>query len=151
MICGILCLTVRRRVGLWCCWTVYVLQQMYWTYATGISWQLIRWTPVYEPQMNYMRLAIAWVMAAARVALVVYSACSFRKARLPAGKRTVLLLAAGWAAFLCVQFVFGGVLLGGLLLALVSCLSLAAVTALLIATLAVFRGRRRPVDDPPGR
>lgn len=61
LICGILCFILKKNVGLWCAWTVYVLLDIYMAYATGISRASILYTFQWTPQMNYMRLAIAWV------------------------------------------------------------------------------------------
>lgn len=41
---GIICLRARSRVGLWCAWAIVLPQQVYWTYATGLTWRVVRWT-----------------------------------------------------------------------------------------------------------
>lgn len=38
VICGFICLLVKRLPGLWCAWTVYFLVTLYLQYATGINW-----------------------------------------------------------------------------------------------------------------
>ena len=37
LVCGIICLAFKKNVGLWCAWAVYVLFDIYMSYATGIS------------------------------------------------------------------------------------------------------------------
>ena len=38
IVCGVICLCVRRLPGLWCAWTLYYLVSLYLQYATGINW-----------------------------------------------------------------------------------------------------------------
>ena len=95
---GIICLRARSRVGLWCAWAIVLPQQVYWTYATGLTWGVVRWTAQWTPEMNYVRLAVAWVMLVVRLALLVSTLWSFRRVRLTLKPTTValavLLLAA---------------------------------------------------------
>ena len=143
--CGVICLNVRGRAGLWCAWAVYVPQQLYWTYATGITWTLTLWTLHYEPSMNYLRLAMAWVMLLAMAALAAGTLWSFRTARLAPCRKTALLLAAVWClvAVVSIPFAFPS---GGneisLLISLRMCVRLAALIGALAVTLAALRGRR---------
>ncbi|WP_294549424.1 helix-turn-helix transcriptional regulator [uncultured Pseudoflavonifractor sp.] len=93
---GLICMKARRHAGLWCAWGVYLPQQVYWTYATGLRWtaalRILTWTP----EENYMRLVIAWVMLLAWVLLVIGTVRTFRKTSLPPGRRTWICLAAAW-------------------------------------------------------
>ena len=57
LLCGIICLTVRTRAGLWCAWVSYLCVDLYLRYATGITWQIIFSTIGYQPEWNYVRLA----------------------------------------------------------------------------------------------
>ena len=99
---GIICLRARSRVGLWCAWALFLPQQVYWTYATGLTWGVVWWTAQWTPEMNYVRLAVAWAMLAVRLVLLVWTLWSFRRGRLTPKASTValavLLLAA---AVLC--------------------------------------------------
>ena len=146
LICGAVCLKARRHVGLWCAWAVYVPQQIYWTYATGLTWQTILFTAQWTPQMNYMRLAIAWVMFLVRALLVVCAIRSFRSSRLGVDRRTAALLAAGCVVFLAACLI--SIPLPPmawwtpLLTAFLSCLRLALGGGLLTVAAAVLRGRR---------
>lgn len=82
---GLICMKARRHAGLWCAWGVYLPQQVYWTYATGLRWtaalRILTWTP----EENYMRLVIAWVMLLAWVLLVIGTVRTFRKTSLRRG------------------------------------------------------------------
>lgn len=99
-ICGVICLTAKSRVGLWCGWAVYACVDLYLRFATGLSWTTIFMTHLWTPQMNYMRLAIAWVQFAAMVLMTVWTVCSYRVLKLSATKKEITWLAAGWFAAL---------------------------------------------------
>ena len=99
-ICGVICLTAKSRVGLWCGWAVYACADLYLRFATGLSWTTIFMTRLWTPERNYMRLAIAWAQFAAMVLMTVWTVCSYRALRLSATKKERTWLAAGWFAAL---------------------------------------------------
>ena len=99
-ICGVICLTAKSRAGLWCGWAVYACADLYLRFATGLSWTTIFMTRLWTPEMNYARLAIAWVQFAAMVLMTVWTVCSYRALRLSATKKERTWLAAGWFAAL---------------------------------------------------
>lgn len=103
LLCGIICLTVRRHTGLWCAWAVLGCVYAYLYYATGITWALVRMTPVYTPEMNYFRLLIAWLMLLAGLGMSVLTALRFSRAPLAGKTRTVVPVAIGWV-LLAVSF-----------------------------------------------
>ena len=140
-LCGLICLTVRRHPGLWCAWAVYIPQQLYWTYATGITWRLTFWTMQFTPEMNYMRLAIGWLMLLAMLGLLIGTSRAFRNAILEPGRKSAALCIGLWLLFglLLVPF---PLLFDSLLIALREIVRLAALTAALAVTLARLRGRR---------
>ncbi len=108
LICGAICLTVRRRVGLWCAWAVWLCVELYLRWGTGLDWRTILFTLTWTPQMNYGRLIIAWVMALIPVLLIFCTARSFRSVRYPFGEKPLACLLA-WAAALGVWFLRGAV------------------------------------------
>ena len=95
-LCGIICFTVKHRTGLWCGWAVYACVDLYLRFATGLSWTTIFMTHLWTPQMNYMRLAIAWVQFAAMVLMTVWTVLAYRKMKLPATKKERKWLIVGW-------------------------------------------------------
>lgn len=99
-ICGVICLTAKSRVGLWCGWAVYACVDLYLRFATGLSWTTIFMTRLWTPEMNYARLAIAWVQFAAMILMIVWTVCSYRALKLSATKKEITWLAAGWFAAL---------------------------------------------------
>lgn len=62
VVCGIICFVLKNNVGLWCSWAMYVLFDIYMSYATGISRSAVFLTLRWTPQMNYLRLAFAWLL-----------------------------------------------------------------------------------------
>lgn len=98
ILCGIICLTFKRNVGLWCAWALLFAVNVYLRYATSISWRLTLWTLNYEPSMNYIRLVFAWIELICYVLIVVVTVLHFRKKPLVPTKKTYTLLAVGCVA-----------------------------------------------------
>lgn len=157
-ICGIICFAVKRRAGLFCGWAVYLCLDLYLRFATGLSWTTIFMTPIWTAQMNYMRLFIAWVQFLVMLVMIICTVCSYRTLKLPAAKKEVSWLVAGWlAAFVLLPLLmrygimplwtkdlhnysqFSPYYFIGILYDYVR---LALVTVLLVRTLAVWRRKR---------
>jgi len=102
--CGMVCLTLRRRVGLWCAWAAWLCVELYLRWGTGLNWRTIRYTLTWTPEMNYVRLIIAWVMALVPVLLIFCTVRSFRG--YPFGGTPPACLCV-WAAILGVWFLHG--------------------------------------------
>lgn len=77
--CGILCFALKKNVGLWCAWDVYVLFDLYMSYATGISRSSVLHTFQWTYQMNYMRLAFAWFSVLSLAVMIAVTAVRFGK------------------------------------------------------------------------
>lgn len=157
-ICGIICFAVKRHAGLFCSWAVYLCLDLYLRFATGLSWTTIFMTPIWTAQMNYMRLFIAWVQFLVMLVMIICTVCSYRTLKLPAAKKEVSWLVAGWlAAFVLLPLLmrygimplwtkdlhnysqFSPYYFIGILYDYVR---LALVTVLLVRTLAVWRRKR---------
>ena len=157
-ICGIICFAVKRHAGLFCGWAVYLCLDLYLRFATGLSWTTIFMTPIWTAQMNYMRLFIAWVQFLIMLVIIICTVCSYRTIKLPAAKKEVSWLVAGWlAAFVLLPLLmrygilplwtkdlhnysqFSPYYFIGILYDYVR---LALVTVLLVRTLAVWRRKR---------
>ena len=158
LICGIICFAVKQRTGLYCGWAVYLCVDFYLRFATGLSWTTIFMTHRWTYEMNYTRLAIAWVQFFAMLVMIVCTMRSYRALRLSATKKEVTWLIVGWGAALVVlpllmsygvmplwrnnlhnyssfsPYFFINILYGYVRLALVN--------VLLVRTLAVWRVRR---------
>lgn len=98
-LCGAVCLIFKKNTGLWCAWAIFLAVNLYLRYATGITWRLTLFTLHYEPSMNYLRLAFAWIEAACFVAMVIITMLRFQKKQLVLDKRGKYLYVAGWIIF----------------------------------------------------
>lgn len=90
LLCSVICFKVRCRAGLWCGWVLYFGTNLYLHIATGISWKIIFLTPQYQPEWNYMRLAIGWGIFLWSVILLVLTAVSFRELRVPRTRENIV-------------------------------------------------------------
>ena len=98
ILCGIICLVFKRNVGLWCAWALLFAVNVYLRYATSITWHLTRWTLNYEPSMNYLRLAFAWIELICYATIVVVTVLHFRKKPLGPTRKACTLLVVGCVA-----------------------------------------------------
>lgn len=100
LLCGVICLTCRKHVGLWCVWAVLFTVDVYIRFATGgITWRLALLTAHFEPSMNYLRLATAWAELVVLLVMAVVTVIRFGKTPLKGTRRVWLWFAAGWAVF----------------------------------------------------
>ena len=98
LLCGTVCLIFRRNTGLWCVWALFFAVNLYLRFATGISWGMIRHTAIWEPSMNYTRLAFAWLEFALFLFFPILTAFRLRKKELIPTKRRLISLAVGFVA-----------------------------------------------------
>lgn len=110
LLCGLLCLTVKRRAGLWCGWVWFSAVMLYLYLATGVRWTLILQTIGYDPQWNYMRLAVAWGMFFFLLLMLACTLRSFRHLTIGPTRRTIGLLVLGWLLWLAVPYLMDAVL-----------------------------------------
>lgn len=96
VICGILCFTLKKNVGLWCAWAVYVLGDIYMSYATGISRSAVLLTLRWTPQMNYLRLAFAWFLVLVLVVIIAVTVMRFGKKPLMSEEKGLKKLVIAW-------------------------------------------------------
>ena len=93
---GLICCFAKKHPGLKAAWTDFLILDAYLSYATGIRAANVLLTFQWTYEMNYMRLAIAWVLFLADAALVIGTAAALRKGGWTgrAGQKAVLILAA---------------------------------------------------------
>ena len=154
VLCGVICLTVRRNVGLWCAWAVWLLVCGYLVFATGVTWRLTLVTLQFTAEMNYIRLAFAWGMLLGTLTLAVITALRFSRRPLSPSRLAAVLTALGWIALLLFSVVpwrrrvdpdsirIIPRALGWCMQILPDLLRTAALTALLTFSLRLLRGRR---------
>ena len=95
-VCGAICLTVRRRTGLWCAWALYGCFALYMRFATGLAWSGIFHTLSWTVRDNYMRLAICWVIAIFLFVMIAWTLSSYRTLTIRWKRKNIVLLALGW-------------------------------------------------------
>ena len=99
ILCGLVCVIFKKNIGLWCAWTVFCTVNAYLRYATGITWRLTLFSLHYEPSMNYMRLAFAWLEVACVVALLVVTVVRLGKQPMVMNRKNAAIVIALWVLF----------------------------------------------------
>ena len=103
--CGLICLFVRKNVGLWCLWAVYAFADLYMRFATGVSWQFAFWRIGYSDIGNPGHLIIAWSNFAIFAALTVATVLRFRKDGPATVKTNAIGTAISWVVYFLLPFV----------------------------------------------
>lgn len=101
--CGILCFVLKKNVGLWCAWAVYVLFDIYMSYATGISRANVLYTFQWTHHLNYMRLAFAWVLVLSLATMIAVTVVRFGKKPFDDEKKGRNQMIIGWLVLLGIQ------------------------------------------------
>jgi transcriptional regulator with XRE-family HTH domain len=104
--CGLICLFVRRNVGLWCLWVVYAFADLYMRFATGVSWQFAFWRIGYSEIGNPGHLIIAWVWLLIFSAVVTTTVLRFRHLLPKTVRDNAIGTAASWAVYLVTRAIF---------------------------------------------
>ena len=105
VICGIICFVCRKNVGLWCAWAVYILVDIFTHFAMGISRSAIRLTYLWTAEMNYGRLAIAWILTIILVAIIVITVIRLAKKPIATEEQGKKQLIIAWLVVLVLQIV----------------------------------------------
>ena len=150
LICGVICLAVKRHPGLWCGWTVYLLVGGWLFYATGLHWSAILHTFLYLEMGMLAQIVVAWGAALAAILLIFATARAFQREKLSPSRKNLVLAAAGWVVWLLAAVTpLGGwlvrplyLILDGLwVIQLWDLLRLIALAVLVCVTFALRRGR----------
>jgi transcriptional regulator with XRE-family HTH domain len=107
LLCGIICFVFRRNVGLWCAWTVFAIADIYLSLATGASRGLFSLPMLFTSRLQYsspISIIVSAVLVLWLLLLFVLTMLRFRKLRLDAQRRRVLLLTAGWIVWAALPF-----------------------------------------------
>lgn len=87
---GLICLLVGWHPGLCSLWTVGFMADTYLRFATGLNWRTVRWTFWWTPEMNYMRLFVAWAQLVGMVFIILVSITLLRReTRFPRGLKVL--------------------------------------------------------------
>ena len=149
--CGLICLRVQSRPGLWCGWAAWLLQQLWWGWAGGEKW----WHAFYPASwwLGSGHILICAALLLTLLALLGATLWSFRRVRLERGRGVRILLAAWaapvlwtlvWRAVTYALFTAGGPIpdLWVFLLSVADALWPILLTAAITLTAAALRGRR---------
>ena len=102
--CAAICACTKQRTSLFCVWAVYLFVELYLRWATGLNWTVTLHTLSFTPEMNYMRLAIAWVQLLVMLLMFFLTFRSFRSVSIDLQiRRNQLLLGGGWLAWLLLR------------------------------------------------
>lgn len=99
-VCGILCFTIKTNTGLWCAWVVYFMIDVFFRFAMGITIGMVRHTLIWSADMNYARLAIAWIYLAITLLLIIWTIFTLKKKTLIVTQFTGKQLWGGWILWL---------------------------------------------------
>ena len=103
--CGILCFALKKNVGLWCAWDLYVLFDLYMSYATGISRASVLYSFQWTSEMNYMRLAFAWFAVISLSVMIAVTVVRFGKEPFDTEQKGRRKLIGAWIILLLIQAV----------------------------------------------
>lgn len=103
--CGILCFVLKKNVGLWCAWDIYVLFDIYMSYATGISRASVLHTFQWTHQMNYARLAFAWFAVISLGVMIAVTVVRFGKVPFVSKEKGLKKLIVAWGVLVAIQAV----------------------------------------------
>ena len=99
LLCGVICLSARRRAALWCGWTLFFWLDCFLRTAVGVTWHILLIAPEFRTehglgvQSSVAEFLVLWIAA-----LLFLTAVSYRELRLPPGKENLCKLAALLAA-----------------------------------------------------
>lgn len=102
--CGLICLFVRRHVGLWCLWVVYAFADLYLRFATGVNINFVM-NPRFYMGGHTIHLIVAWVNLAVFAALTTATVLRFRKGGPASVKANAIGAAISWIAYLLLPLV----------------------------------------------
>ena len=98
-LCGVICLTVKRRAGLCCAWACGLLGLVWLRATTGIHWTGIFRAPSTVFRSDVAQI-VSWAIAAFLLLLLTGTLRSFRDQVLPWNRRNAGKYAGLWALYL---------------------------------------------------
>ena len=105
VVCGIICFVFKTNAGLWCAWAVYVLLDIFTHYAMGISRSAVMLTHLWTAEMNFGRLAIAWLLVLVLGAIILVTVIRLGKKPFSLKKKGLEQLIAAWLVVLALQVI----------------------------------------------
>ena len=105
VVCGSICLLVRKNAGLWCFWAVYLFVEIYLRIATGVNWHFVFLLQVYDGDWT-IQLIVAWCLLATLLILTLVTALRSRKAFPGSLCNDLIGAVSGWVVYILTWFVF---------------------------------------------
>ncbi|MBP1570926.1 MAG: helix-turn-helix transcriptional regulator, partial [Oscillospiraceae bacterium] len=102
LLCGIICFTVKKHTGLVCCWTTYIIIDIFLQLATGSSRGLALNTIHYLRAMGNIsiNLIVSWMWLGLTAALVVWTVVAMKKSQVANMSNLKVKLTAGWLVYI---------------------------------------------------
>ena len=99
--CGLICLFVRKNVGLWCLWVIYAFLDLYFRFATGSNWGFVFQLFAYKGGWT-IHLIMAWIWLLCFVGLTVATVLRFKNP--PAGslRKNIICTAVFWLGYILI-------------------------------------------------
>lgn len=100
LVCGVICFLAQKRPGLWCAWALYLMADVFFRYATGLSWTYIFFTFYWELLGTPVYTIAAWIQVLVTLVLLIGTVRAFRTSPFLPSRRNRIVLALVWAGFL---------------------------------------------------
>lgn len=100
LVCGVICFLARKRSGLWCAWTLYLMADILLHSSTGLSWTYIFFTFSWEQAGTPVYVVTAWIQVLVTLVLLIGTVRSFRTLSFPPTRRNGGILSVLWVGFL---------------------------------------------------
>ena len=102
--CGLICLFVRKNVGLWCLWVVYAFADLYLRFATGVNVSFVM-NPRFYMGGYTIHLIVAWANFAIFTALTIATVLRFRKVGPASVNANAIGTSISWIVYFLLPFV----------------------------------------------
>ena len=96
--CGLICMFVKKNVGLWCLWVVYLFIEIYLRFATGVNWQFVFLPKVYNGEWT-IHLIVAWALWISFIVLTIITVLRFRKMDAGTVKSNAIPAVISWVVY----------------------------------------------------
>jgi len=104
LLCGIICFTVKKHTGLVCCWTMYIIIDIFMQFFTGASRAMALNTIQYiqSGMISHVtiNLIISWVWLILTVVLVWWTVTVVKKTSVADMPKLKIKLTAGWIIYI---------------------------------------------------
>lgn len=91
---GLICVYIKENTGFWCTWVIFLSFYLYMTWAAGIYPSTILRTLSWTWEMNYARLALAWVVFIFMVIMILWSAKKFNPGIVQRNRKNIMITTA---------------------------------------------------------